>query len=86
MISFDFYHSIKNDIIINFSSYAKIIHYDIINITDLDIKLKFRNIGIFPLIVYTGNGNIKLVYYIIPRIINILTKKDFEIQSHHEVK
>jgi len=51
-----------------------ILSKDIISLTDNSVVIKFNNLGLFPLLVYEGKGQVDIIYYTTPEKINLITK------------
>ena len=71
---------LDDDIVRDYDKYCTKIHSEII-ITNqpasiVSRHLMFGNLGAFPLLVYTGNGNIDLVHHVTPGIFNVLAGRE----------
>jgi len=76
MPSFSFFDNIQNNgVVKNYHSFIDIIYIEIINTLDQNAPLKFSNIGIFPILVHVGIGDIDIIHYTTPGKTNVITKK-----------
>jgi len=82
IFSFDFIKIIKSDKIgSNYGCYKDTIYSEIIINNNVIIISKLGYIGIFPVMVVVGDGNIEILYYIQPSSTNFLTKKALNMKA-----